>query len=173
MTKPYIKLLCLIAILIAATIVIANAPDKTDTAKITDRIIAIETEALKSWNNGDPSGYLKIYAEEITYFDVGTNARLDGYSAMEKLFDPARGKIYGSRFKMLNPKVQLHGSVAVLTFNLVTYSDKDKVISPWNATEVYAKINNQWKIIHSHWSKTKDIPQLNPKPQKSKTKDSS
>ena len=166
MTRPYTKPLCIIAILIVATIVIANAPDKTDTDKIAERIIAIETEALKCWNNGDPSGYLKIYAEEITYFDVGTNARLDGYSAMEKLFGPAKGKIYSSRFEIPNPKVQVHGNTAVLTFNLITYSDENEIISEWNSTEVYAKINNEWKIIHSHWSKTKDVPQLNPKPKK-------
>jgi hypothetical protein len=32
------------------------------------------------------------------------------------------------------------------------------VLARWNSTEVYSRINGQWKIIHSHWLYT--MPQL-------------
>ena len=57
---------------------------------------------------------------------------------------------------MLNPKVQRDGNMAVLTFNLLSYVKQpdgtEKVVPRWNSSEVYRKIDGQWKIIHSHWS---------------------
>ena len=117
-------------------------------------IIALEKAALTRWNNGDPAGYLELCAEGITYFDPGSLARINGYSALKKLYDPLTGKIYSDRFELLTPQVQLQGDTGILTYNLVTYSG-GKVTSRWNSTEVYSKIEGTWKIVHSHWSYTK------------------
>ena len=60
------------------------------------------------------------------------------------------------RYEMIEPKVQRHGDVALLTFNLVNYgklADRpESVLARWNSTEVYCHIEGKWKIIHSHWS---------------------
>jgi hypothetical protein len=60
------------------------------------------------------------------------------------------------RYDMIDPKVQRHGEVALLTFNLVNYGRlpgaPERVLSRWNSTEVYSRIGGTWKIIHSHWS---------------------
>jgi len=57
---------------------------------------------------------------------------------------------------MIDPKVQRHGDVALLTFNIVNYgklpSTPARVLARWNSTEVYGRIGGAWKIIHSHWS---------------------
>jgi ketosteroid isomerase-like protein len=57
---------------------------------------------------------------------------------------------------MIDPKVQRHGDVALLTFNLVNYGKlpdaPERVLARWNSTEVYSRIGGTWKIIHSHWS---------------------
>jgi hypothetical protein len=29
------------------------------------------------------------------------------------------------------------------------------VVSRWNSTEVYRRIDGKWRIVHSHWSFTK------------------
>ena len=156
MRRTIISLMCCVAILVFVVSQITNASNKSDINSVSDDIIAMEKAALARWNKGDPSGYLEIYAAEITYFDETTAARVDGYSALKKLYDPIKGKIHSARFEMLNPKVQLCGDAGVLTFNLKTYSDKGKVTSHWNSTEGYFKINGEWKIIHSHWSHTKE-----------------
>jgi ketosteroid isomerase-like protein len=155
MTKPITKLACLIALLIVPAINIAKDSGASDSNEIKEKIIALEKGALERWNKGDPLGYLEIYAEDITYFDEETKTRLDGYTAMKELLEPIKGKIHKASFEMTTPKVQLRGDVGILTFNLITRSNKDKVISRWNSTEVYSKINGVWKIIHSHWSFTK------------------
>ena len=59
------------------------------------------------------------------------------------------------RYEMLAPKVQRHGDVAVLTYNL-----HDEAVQPdgkpstlnWNSTSVYVRLHGEWKVIHSHWS---------------------
>ena len=62
------------------------------------------------------------------------------------------------RYDMIDPRVQRHGDVALLTFNLVNYGKlpdaPERVLSRWNSTEVYRRIDGKWKIIHSHWSFT-------------------
>lgn len=39
---------------------------KTD---ISGTIIALEKAALEMWNSGDPSGYINLSAEDVSYFD--------------------------------------------------------------------------------------------------------
>jgi ketosteroid isomerase-like protein len=60
---------------------------------------------------------------------------------------------------MIDPKVQCHGDIAVLSFNLINYGKvggrPEAVLARWNATQVYRQIEGQWKIIHSHWSYSK------------------
>ncbi len=119
----------------------------------------MERAALDRWGNGDPSGYLDIYAPEMTYFDPSLEQRMDGLDTMREYYAPIEGKIRIERYKMINPIVQVHGETALLTFNLVDYEKQpdgsEKVSSRWNSTEVYSRIDGKWKIIHSHWSMTR------------------
>jgi hypothetical protein len=45
-----------------------------------------------------------------------------------------------SRYDMIDPQVQRHGDVALLTFNLVNYGKlpdaPERVLARWNSTEV-------------------------------------
>jgi ketosteroid isomerase-like protein len=60
---------------------------------------------------------------------------------------------------MQNPKVQQQGDVAVLTFNLVNYrrqgDGSERRVARWNSTEIYGRIDGEWRILHSHWSYVK------------------
>lgn len=55
--------------------------------------------------------------------------------------------------------MQSHGDAALLTFNLVSYRRRadgtEHAIAHWNSTEVYARVDAGWRIIHSHWSLVK------------------
>src|SRR5262249_39400656 len=37
-----------------------------------------DVAALERWGKGDPDGFLEIYADEITYFDLTQERRVDG-----------------------------------------------------------------------------------------------
>ena len=123
-----------------------------------DAIIALERGALDRWGRGDPQGYLALYAREVTYFDPMHEKRIDGVDAMRQAFEPIKGLVKVDRYEMIDPQVYRAGDAAILTYNLVSYG-RSPAGAPmavrWNATAVYAPIDQQWKIIHSHWSFTK------------------
>jgi ketosteroid isomerase-like protein len=84
---------------------------------------------------------------------------VDGLEAMQLRVAPMtnmKPPFTAPRYEMINPKVQRHGDVTLLTFNLVNYGTLpdglERVLSRWNSTEVYSRIGGTWKIIHSHWS---------------------
>ena len=124
-----------------------------------EELVALERSALDRWIKLDPQGYLDLQAPEVTYFDPFTERRVDGLDAMQVRAQRMKNMtppFTDPRYEIINPKVQRHGDVALLTFNLVNYgkvSDgRERVLSRWNSTEVYCRIAGTWKIIHSHWS---------------------
>lgn len=121
---------------------------------IAETIIALETAALEAWHNGNPSHYLELYSKDFTYFDPAHERRLDGWDKIKEFYESMRGKIKMDKFEMINPVVQQSETMAVLTYNLHSYSGE--TLWKENCTEVYRlEENNEWKIIHSHWSLTK------------------
>ena len=52
-------------------------------------------------------GYLDLYTPEVTYFDPGTEARVNGYAGMEEHLDPIRGLVSIDRYEIVEPKVLL------------------------------------------------------------------
>ena len=119
-------------------------------------IITMERAALDRWGAGDPRGYLEIMAPEVTYFDPVQERRVDGLPAMTALLVSWTGKIKVDRYDMVSPIVHQHGTAAILTFNLVSYRRRtdgtEHAIAHWNSTEVYARVDGGWRIVHSHWS---------------------
>lgn len=125
-----------------------------DKLTISETIIALETKALEAWHNGDPSPYLELYSTDFTYFDPAHERRIDGWDKIKVFYEGMRGKVKMDKFEIINPVVQSTSTMAVLTYNLHSFSGE----SLWkeNCTEVYRlEENNEWKIIHSHWSLTK------------------
>ncbi len=130
-----------------------------DSRTSADQILMLERSALDRWGKGDPGGFLKLYADGITYFDPVTAMRIDGHQAMENYYRPWVGKIHIARYELLNPHVVVEGNMALLTYNLVNYfQDADgveSVGSRWNSTAVYQYRSGTWNSIHSHWSFTR------------------
>jgi hypothetical protein len=121
--------------------------------EISEEIINLEKAALEKWGKGDPSGFIEISAEDVVYFDPYLEKRIDNKNELISLYETIRGKIFVDSFELLNPKVQVIGDAAVLTFNYQGYVGEQ--IHKWNCTEVYAFRKNEWKIIQTHWSLTK------------------
>lgn len=130
---------------------------ETNTDSSTDDIVALERAALDRWGNGDPTGFLEIYAPDISYFDPGIERRLDGHDAMTEYYRPIAGLVKVLRYEMIGPKVQRDGDVAVLSYNLSNdgiLPDGREVSTRWNSTAVYSRASGAWRVIHSHWSLT-------------------
>ena len=121
--------------------------------KIGAEVIALERAALERWGQGDPSGFLEICAPDVVYFDPFLDFRIDGLAALTLYYEAIRGQILLDRYELLNPHVQAMGTMAVLTFNYVSYSGSGNKMR-WNCTEVYRKDSGSWRIIQTHWSFT-------------------
>ncbi len=151
------KLILSAVLLFASTFTLSDQGKSGDYSP--EKIVAMERAALDRWGKGDPQGYLEIMAPGVTYFDPSREKRLDGLAAVKEYMIPFTGKIRIDRYDMINPLVQRDGDVAVLTFNLVDVGKQpdreEKLTVRWNSTEVYRRIDGNWKIIHSHWSYTK------------------
>jgi hypothetical protein len=123
--------------------------------EIAVKIIGMEKAALDRWGKGDPSGFIEISSEEVVYFDPSLEKRMDGLEELKKYYEAARGKIFFDRYELINPHVQTDGTIAVLTFNYVSYTGNNE--SRWNCTEVYRNEESGWKIIQTHWSITQQM----------------
>jgi predicted enzyme related to lactoylglutathione lyase/ketosteroid isomerase-like protein len=118
-------------------------------------ILDMERAALDRWAKGDPSGFLEICAPDVVYFDPSLDDRLDGLHALSQLYERVRGQIHLSRFELLNPKMQFAGDAAVLTYNFTGRAGART--DRWNCTEVYQRTPDGWRIIQTHWSRTRPV----------------
>ena len=126
--------------------------------------MALERAGLERWYKGDPMGILELCDTNVTYFDPTVPARIDGLKALKEHFLPLIGKVMVDHYEIQNPKVQVHGDAAILTYNLVVYVPQedgtDKPMYFWNAADVYALIDGSWKVVHSNWAHTKPVDSL-------------
>jgi len=139
-----IMLVCIIPLVLASAV---RAKD----GDVGSAIIAMERAALDRSDKGDVSGFLEISDPDVTYFDPFLDQPIRGREALRKYYAGFASDEQGSG-QMLNAKVQVAGDVAVLTFNYITNLEKSGRVNRWNATEVYRRTKDGWRIIHTHWS---------------------
>ena len=138
--------------------VLAAADANSQTAR---EVLALERKAMDGWLTGNPDPTLAISDPGITYFHAMTDKRLDGLPALRALYEGYRGMPLFDSYEIVDPNVQVGGDMAVLTYILARRNGD--VTSRWNATQVYQRTKDGWRVIHSHWSMTKALP-APPKP---------
>ena len=118
-------------------------------------VMALESAAMERWRKGDPNGFIELYTPEATYFDTGTSQRLVG-EALRVEMAGRQGQIYYDVMEFVAPSLQVLGDVAVLFYRFFsTRLNPDGSIAsriPWNCSEVYARSDAGWRILHNHWS---------------------
>ena len=119
-------------------------------------VMALESAAMNRWRQGDPWGFTEISAPHVTYFDTQTPQRLNGRDALREQYARLEGKIFYDAFDFIEPRVRVQGDLAVLFYRFfsIRLNPDNSILSrvPWNCTEVFARIDGQWAIIHTHWS---------------------
>jgi uncharacterized protein (TIGR02246 family) len=130
-------------------------------AEVLGEIMALESAAMERWRKGDPWGFIDLYTPDATYFDTGTPQRLSG-EAMRAELAQREGQIHYDVMDFVAPSIQVLGDIAVLTYRFFsTQLNPDGSIAsriPWNCSEVYARSDGKWRIIHNHWSFIKGEP---------------
>ena len=95
-------------------------------------------------------------ADDYTEFNQDYPTRIDGKALNDRLVEASGSD--GSRAivgDMTNPKVQVYGDTAILTYNFVGVAkDKEGKTSPSSAksTRVYTKMNGKWMLVHANFA---------------------
>lgn len=151
-------ILCLIAMAGVATAPFTTQAQVSTTQQTTDEIIGI-VKAQWASEMADPNNVaeqFKNISDEYTEFNSDYSTRLEGKAISMRLAE-ATGKDPGRNMaaEMLNPKVQVYGDVAILSYNYAgVMKNKDGEMKPIRAksTRVYAKQAGKWKLVHANFA---------------------
>jgi ketosteroid isomerase-like protein len=104
----------------------------------------------------------KNIAEDYTELNGQAATRVEGRALTGRLAE-AGNKDPGTRIadEMLNPKVQVYGDAAILSYNFLGLEqDKDGKVKPTRAksTRVYVKQGGKWMLVHANFA-TDPLPQ--------------
>ena len=128
---------------------------ESTTQAIAASIIAREKGSFEAWQRKDKAFFADFLADDATMFSwvspyleiepkVNFLPKFEQYVEMMKFND----------FGMYNPRVQVYGDTAVLTYNSsISASFAGQPVNyTAKVTTVYVKQGNTWRVVHSHES---------------------
>ena len=145
-------LLLVLCVVVTSVAVFAGEADK----QVADEVIAITKAQWAAEADKDIATAMKNVADEYTEFNPETPVRLDGKAINMRIGEAlTTGSGRSILAEMANPKVQVYGDVAILSYNyLGAAKDKDGEIEQIRAksTRVYVKKNGQWMLVHANFA---------------------
>ena len=145
-------LLLVLCVVVTSVAVFAGEADK----QVADGVIAITKAQWAAEADKDIATAMKNVADEYTEFNPETPVRLDGKAINMRIGEAlTTGSGRSISAEMANPKVQVYGDVAILSYNYVgAAKDKDGEIEQIRAksTRVYVKKNGQWMLVHANFA---------------------
>ena len=112
-------------------------------------------EQWEAFNKRDVGKATKQLADDYTEFNPAVATRLDGKDLNVRLAEAGnQDSGEGILAEMLNPKVQVYGDVAILSYNYLGMTkDKDGNTETTRAksTRVYVKQGGDWKLVHANF----------------------
>jgi ketosteroid isomerase-like protein len=126
--------------------------------KVADEIIGMVKAdwAARIADPTDIAAQNKNTADDYTEFNGSFATRIEGKAMAMRLMEASSagpGKVVAS--EMLNPKVQVYGNTAIITYNFAGMrKNKDGDIKPWRAksTRVCVKQGDAWKLVHGNFA---------------------
>lgn len=142
---------------LAISLLFANQAFAGDDPKVAAEIMAL---ARAQWA-GEIAGksaaeQMATTADDYTEFNADYPARIDGKALNTRMWEAFMSD--GSKplvADMVNPKVQVYGDTAILTYNFVGVGrDKDGKVAANAAksTRVYSKIDGRWMLVHANFA---------------------
>ena len=135
-------------------LVIGGCNSNTPNKNADEEIIALERSALEKWSQSNTRGYVDISADDVTWFDFtpGKQLRIDGIEEFRNFVEPMGKEIPPHKYALANPKVQLYGNTAILTYHWNASTPDGQPIPSWKATSVYNWKDGKWSMVHCHYS---------------------
>lgn len=144
----------LLALAVAAALAVPAYAESND--KVAAEVIAVVKAEWAAENQNNVADATKSWSDDFTEFNGEYATRLEGkamLTRMDEAFSKDPGKTIFS--EMANPKVQVYGDVAILSYNFVGITqDKDGKTKPNRAksTRVYAKQGGKWMLVHANFA---------------------
>ena len=139
--------------------VAAQAADSNQA--VADEVIAITKAQWAAGRAKNPVESNKTIADDYTELNSDASTRVEG-KALAMRLEEASQKDPSVQLvdEMLNPRVQVYGDTAILSYNYLGMSQaKDGKVTTTRAksTRVYAKLGGKWMLVHANF-------QADPKP---------
>jgi ketosteroid isomerase-like protein len=147
-----------LAALCAGSMLVVSGPVFADEdAKVAAEVMAL---ARAQWAAGvqgkSVSEQMASVADEYTEFNPDFPIRLDGKSLNAGIYEAlSRDGSKPLSGEMVNPKVQVYGDVAILSYNYVGVNmgkDGKTSSSAAKSTRVYAKKGGKWQLVHANFA---------------------
>lgn len=122
---------------------------------VADEIVAITKAQWAAENQKNIAEAMKYFADDYTELNSEAATRIEGKALATRLSE-ATAKDPGVPLasEMLNPKVQVYGDVAILSYNYFGVSqgkDGKTESSRAKSTRVYAKQGGKWLLVHANF----------------------
>ncbi len=149
-------LMVIVGVAVLSLTLIAQAGDK----EVAEEVIAITKAEWAAEMRKDVQAAMKNVADDFTVFNLVYPTRLDGKAMIVRLdeaFNSGSGDTVAA--EMANPKVQVYGDVAILTYNYIgAAKNKDGEVESIKAksTRVYVKQDGQWMLVHANFAPVGD-----------------
>ncbi len=132
-------------------------------ADVADDVIALaKAQWAAELANAPASKVMETVADDYSEFNPQYPTRLDGKALNNKFAEAAeKDKAKLLVAEMANPRVQVYGDVAILTYNFMGATQgPDGTISQFTAksTRVYAKQNGDWMLVHANFAPLTNSP---------------
>ena len=129
---------------------------QTASGPVADEVIAVVKAEWAAGRQKDIAQANKNIAEDCTQFTADAATRLEGKALLTRITE-AGNKDSGATVtdEMLNPKVQLYGDTAIVSYNYFGQAqDKDGKVTANRAksTRVYVKQGGKWMLVHANFA---------------------
>ncbi len=145
----------MIAKLMVATALLATPAMAADDPKVAAEVMALARAQWASDMAGEPAAQqMATVADDYTEFNPGYPTRIDGKAMATRMSEiaPYEKTVFAD---MQNPKVQVYGDTAILTYNYagITRAPDGKTKNQLaKSTRVYVKGGGQWKLVHANFA---------------------
>jgi ketosteroid isomerase-like protein len=126
-----------------------------DDPRVAAEVMALARSQWAADIAGQPAArMMETVADDYTEFNGDYPTRIDGKAMAVRMAEiaPSTKSLYGD---MQNPKVQVYGDTAILTYNYAGISrtaDGKTQPSIAKSTRVYARSGGRWMLVHANFA---------------------
>jgi ketosteroid isomerase-like protein len=156
MKKQLLSLIVVLVVLASGLFFVTKGTSiEPNQQAIAASIIAREKASFEAWQRKDKVFFADFMTDDATFFSwmspyLETEPKVNFLPKFEQYAEMVKFNDYG----MYNPRVQVYGDTAVLTYNSSISASFGGQPMHYTAkvTSVYAKQGNIWRVVHTHES---------------------